>query len=67
MPSVYYGELAFYHCYNLRHEPVGELVRVAGARWPIEECFQTGKGNVSDSTTTRFGSTTPGTGTSPLP
>jgi SRSO17 transposase len=39
-------ELAFYHCYNPRREPVGELVRVAGARWPIEECFQTGKGNV---------------------
>ena len=44
--SVDDGELAFYHCYNPRHEPVGELVRVAGARWPIEECFQTGKGNV---------------------
>lgn len=40
------GELAFYHCYNPRREPVGELVRVAGTRWPIEECFQTGKGNV---------------------
>jgi SRSO17 transposase len=44
--SVDDGELAFYHCYNPRHEPVGELVRVAGTRWPIEECFQTGKGNV---------------------
>jgi hypothetical protein len=40
------GELAFYHCYNPRREPVGELVRVAGARWPIEECFQTAKGQV---------------------
>lgn len=39
-------ELAFYHCHNPRHESVGELVRVAGARWPIEECFQTGKGQV---------------------
>lgn len=38
------GELAFYHCYNPRRESFGELVRVAGARWPIEECFETAKG-----------------------
>ena len=44
--SIDDGELAFYHCYNPRGEPTGELVRVAGTRWPIEECFQTGKGNV---------------------
>ena len=44
--SIDDGELAFYHCYNPRREPVGQLVRVAGTRWPIEECFQTGKGNV---------------------
>lgn len=44
--SIDDGELAFYHCHNPRHEPVGELVRVAGARWPVEECFQTGKGQV---------------------
>ncbi len=44
--SIDNGELAFYHCYNPRHEPAGELVRVAGSRWPIEECFQTGKGHV---------------------
>lgn len=44
--SVDDGELAFYHCYNPRGESVSELVRVAGARWPIEECFQTGKGQV---------------------
>jgi SRSO17 transposase len=44
--SIDDGELAFYHCYNPRREPVGDLVRVAGTRWPIEECFQTGKGNV---------------------
>ena len=44
--SVDDGELAFYHCYNPRHEAVSELVRVAGARWPIEECFETGKGQV---------------------
>jgi SRSO17 transposase len=44
--SVDDGEIAFYHCYNPRHESVSELVRVAGARWPIEECFETGKGQV---------------------
>jgi len=37
------GELAFYHCYNPRHEGFGELVRVAGSRWPVEECFGAGK------------------------
>jgi len=44
--SVDDGELAFYHCYNPHREPADELVRVAGTRWPIEECFQTAKGNV---------------------
>jgi SRSO17 transposase len=39
-------ELAFYHCYNPRQESFGELVRVAGARWPIEECFEASKGGV---------------------
>ena len=37
------GELAFFTC----HAPAGttlvELVRVAGARWAIEECFQAAK------------------------
>ncbi|MFF2167853.1 IS701 family transposase, partial [Streptomyces sp. NPDC058175] len=27
-------------------EPLSELVRVAGARWSIEECFQAAKGQV---------------------
>jgi SRSO17 transposase len=44
--SIDDGELAFYHCYNPRREGFGELVRVAGARWPIEECFQATKGGV---------------------
>jgi len=44
--SIDDGELAYYHCYNPRHAPVTELVRVAGSRWPIEECFQTGKGQI---------------------
>jgi SRSO17 transposase len=36
-------ELAFYRCYNPHHARVGELVGVAGARWPIEECFGSSK------------------------
>jgi SRSO17 transposase len=44
--SIDDGELAFYHCYNPRREDFGELVRVAGARWPIEECFEATKGGV---------------------
>jgi SRSO17 transposase len=37
------GELAFYHCYNPHHAGFSELVGVAGARWPIEECFGASK------------------------
>jgi SRSO17 transposase len=44
--SIDDGELAFYHCYNPRREGFTELVRVAGARWPIEECFEAAKGGV---------------------
>lgn len=40
------GELAFYHCYNPNHAGFGTLVHVAGARWPIEECFGAGKNEV---------------------
>lgn len=40
------GELAFYRCYNPDHAGFGELVRVAGARWPIEECFGSSKNEV---------------------
>ena len=36
-------ELAFYRCYNPNQGKFGELVHVAGARWPIEECFGAGK------------------------
>lgn len=36
-------ELAFYRCYNPNHAGFGELVQVAGARWPIEECFGASK------------------------
>jgi SRSO17 transposase len=37
------GELAYFHCYNPRGEPMSELVRVIGCRWPIEECFEAAK------------------------
>jgi SRSO17 transposase len=37
------GELAYFHCYNPREEPMTELVRVIGARWPVEECFEAAK------------------------
>jgi SRSO17 transposase len=36
-------ELAFYRCAGPATTPTAELVRVAGARWAIEECFQTAK------------------------
>jgi SRSO17 transposase len=41
--SVDDGELAYYICFNPRREPFGELVRVAGSRWPVEECFEAAK------------------------
>jgi len=44
--SIDDAELAFYHCYNPNHAHVGELVHTAGARWPIEECFGSGKNEV---------------------
>jgi SRSO17 transposase len=44
--SIDDGELAYYHCYNPGRAGFGELVDVAGARWPIEECFGSGKNEV---------------------
>jgi SRSO17 transposase len=44
--SIDDGELAFYHCYNPNRAGITELVHVAGARWPIEECFGSGKNEV---------------------
>lgn len=40
------GELAFYRCFSPAPVTLGTLVRVAGTRWAIEECFQAGKGEV---------------------
>lgn len=39
-------DLAYYLCYGPPGTPLHELVRVAGARWAIEESFQTAKGEV---------------------
>ena len=44
--SIDDGELAFYHCYNPHNASFSELVHVAGARWPIEECFGSSKNEV---------------------
>lgn len=37
---------AYYLCHGPERTPLRELVRVAGARWAIEETFQTAKGEV---------------------
>jgi SRSO17 transposase len=40
------GELAFYACYGPAATPLVGLVRVAGARWTVEEGFEQAKGEV---------------------
>ena len=40
------GELAYYVCFGLAGTTLEELVRIAGARWAIEECFEEAKGQV---------------------
>lgn len=37
-------ETAYYRCWSPQPATLGELVRVAGTRWRVEEFFQTGKG-----------------------
>lgn len=39
-------ELAYYLCYGPADTSDEELIRVAGTRWAIEECFQTSKNEV---------------------
>jgi len=39
-------DLAYYLCHGPERTPLRELVRVAAARWAIEETFQTAKGQV---------------------
>ena len=41
--SLASGELAFYRCWAPRGVTLAELVKVAGARWAVEECFQASK------------------------
>jgi SRSO17 transposase len=40
------GELAFYPCWSPTAAPLSDLVRFAGIRWSVEECFQAAKGQV---------------------
>jgi len=37
------AELAFYLCFGPAGTTIGQLVRIAGARWAIEECFAAAK------------------------
>ena len=39
-------ELAYYACFGPADTTLEDLVRVAGTRWAIEECFQEAKGQV---------------------
>ncbi len=39
-------ELAYYVCYGPADTTLAALVQVAGARWAIEDCFETAKGEV---------------------
>jgi SRSO17 transposase len=39
-------ELAYYLCYGPAATTIDQLVRVAGARWAIEECFQSANNEV---------------------
>ncbi len=41
--SLSSGELAFYLCWSPKNVTLAELVRVAGARWAVEETFQAAK------------------------
>jgi hypothetical protein len=56
------GELAFYACAGPAGLPLVALVRVAGARWRVEEAFQAGKGLCAAWTPTRSAAGAPGTG-----
>ncbi|MFI6851076.1 hypothetical protein [Streptomyces sp. NPDC050416] len=40
------GEPAFYLCWSPTEATLAELVRVAGTRWSVEECFQAAKSQV---------------------
>ena len=65
------AELSYYVCYGPAGTALEELVRVAGTRWAIEECFEGAKGQSLpprrrgwDWINTKCGGGTGGTGTS---
>lgn len=37
------GEIAYYVCYGPSATTLGQLIKIAGSRWQIEECFQAAK------------------------
>jgi SRSO17 transposase len=37
------SELAYFHCFTPRRDPLGEVIRTIGSRWPVEECFEAAK------------------------
>jgi SRSO17 transposase len=39
-------KIAYYLCYGPAHTTVQELIRIAGRRWVIEDCFEAAKGEV---------------------
>jgi SRSO17 transposase len=38
------GEIAYYLCYGPARTSAHELIRIAGRRWVIEDCFEQAKG-----------------------
>jgi SRSO17 transposase len=36
-------DIAYYVCYGPRRTSLAELARIAGSRWPVEECFEQAK------------------------
>ncbi len=39
-------KIAYYLCYGPAHTTVNELIKIAGRRWVIEDCFEQAKGEV---------------------
>jgi SRSO17 transposase len=37
------SELAYFRCFTPRRDPLGEVIRAIGSRWPVEECFEAAK------------------------
>ena len=56
------ADLAFFYCHAPGPVSLAILIKVAGKRWPVEECFQQGKGRPA-LTSTSSASGTPSTAT----